>query len=201
MIPILPTHSPLNYNNETMNVRPRGRQRVTPDMARAMNSLRRIVRAGRGATQVIESRFGISSAQFYVLQTLAESPGMSIKDLVSVTLTTNSSVSEVVGRLVDAGLVIRDTSAEDRRRKVLTLTDEGQEIARHSPRTIQRDLIEGFSRLPAHDQRALADSLEEWCRRSGFGDVPATMLFEPDTSPVALPTRKRPAKALSSPRR
>ena len=170
-------------------------------MARAMNSLRRIVRAGRGATQAIESRFGISSAQFYILQTLAESPGMSIKDIVSVTLTTNSSVSEVVGRLVDAGLVIRDIAPEDRRKKVLTLTDEGREIVSHSPRTIQQDLIEGFFRLPMEDQRALADSLEEWCRLSGFGDVPATMLFEPNSSPGIPPTPQRPAKALSSPPR
>lgn len=177
------------------------RHRLAPDLARALNSLRRIVRAGRGATQAVESRFGISSAQLYVLQTLAEMPGMSIKDLVAVTLTTNSSVSEVVGRLVDSGLVIRDTAADDRRRKVLTLTDAGREIVRHSPQTIQQHLIDGFIRLPANDQHALASSLEEWCRLSGFADVPATMLFEPSSSPQDPRPRKRPAKAPSSPPR
>src|SRR6476619_7366271 len=115
------------------NPRTRQNRRLTPDLARAVNSLRRIVRAARGATQNAESRFGISSAQLYVLQTLDESPGMSIKDLVAVTLTTNSSVSEVVGRLVDAGLVIRDVATDDRRRKVLTLTEAGREIVRKSP--------------------------------------------------------------------
>lgn len=178
----------------------RRRRRSSPDLSRALNSLRRIVRAGRGATQAVESRFGVSSAQLYVLQTLAESPGMSIKDLVALTLTTNSSVSEVVGRLVDSGLVIRDVAPEDRRRKVLTLTEAGVEIVRHSPRTIQHDLIDGFLRLSLTDQHALARCLEDWCRLSGFGDLPPTMLFEPPAKAVAAASKlKHPAKAPASP--
>src|SRR5438552_15501106 len=101
---------------------PSRRRRRAADLAAALDSLRRIVRAGRGATQAVESRFGISSAQLYVLQTLAESPGMSIKDLVKMTLTTNSSVSEVVGRLVDSALVTREVAKDDRRTQALTLT-------------------------------------------------------------------------------
>jgi DNA-binding MarR family transcriptional regulator len=157
----------------------RRRRRYSADLTRALNSLRRIVRAGRGSTQAVETRFGISSAQLFVLQTLAESPGLSIKDLVAMTLTTNSSVSEVVGRLVDAGLVIRDTDEADKRKKVLTLTDGGREIVRHSPRTIQRDLIDGFAKLTSAQQHSLAGCLEEWCKMSGFSEVPPTMLFEP----------------------
>lgn len=186
----------------TMPTPNRRRRRQSPDLARALNSLRRIVRAGRGATQAVESRFGISSAQLFVLQTLGENPGMSIKDLVAVTLTTNSSVSEVVGRLVDSALVIRDTASDDRRKKVLTLTEAGREIVRHSPRTIQQDLIDGFLQLPPAGQRSLSTGLEEWCRLSGFADVPATMLFEPPATTVTkAPKRKPRAKEPASPSR
>ena len=178
--------------------RRRRRRRYSADLSRALNSLRRIVRAGRGATQAVEMRFGISSAQLYVLQTLAESPGLSIKDMVAMTLTTNSSVSEVVGRLVDAGLVIRDTAADDKRRKVLTLTDGGREIVRHSPRTIQRELIDGFTRLTPALQHSLASCLEEWCKLSGFSDVPPTMLFEPSAKEGEPAKRKRRATKRAS---
>lgn len=126
------------------------------------------MRAGRSSTQSIETRFVISSAQLYVLQTLADSPGMSVKDLVAVTLTTSSTVSEVVGGLVRSGPVLSATAKDDRRRKALTLTEGGREIVRHSPRPVLRELMDGFARLPAAEQRALADSLKEWCRLSGI---------------------------------
>ena len=174
------------------------RRRRSPDLARALDALRRIVRAARGSSQAVETRYGVSAAQLFVLQTLAQSPGMSIKDLVTLTMTTNSSVSEVVGRLVDSGLVIRETAEDDRRRKVLTLTDGGREIVRHSPRTVQQDLIEGFTHLSAANQRSLAGCLEEWCRLSGFSELPPTMLFEPAKAPEAASKRRGRAKAPAS---
>jgi DNA-binding MarR family transcriptional regulator len=179
----------------------RRRARQSPDLARALDALRRIVRAGRGSAQTVESRYGVSAAQLFVLQILAESPGLSIKDLVGLTLTTNSSVSEVVGRLVGSGLVTRETASEDRRRKVLRLTEDGREIVRRSPRTVQQDLIEGFTRLSAAHQRSLAASLDEWCRVSGFGSFPPTMLFEPARVAAAPAKRRGRAKAHASPTR
>lgn len=179
---------------------PNRRRRQSSQLARALDALRRIVRAARGSTQSVESRYGVSAAQLFVLQTLAQSPGISIKGLVGLTLTTNSSVSEVVGRLVDAGLVTRETAKDDRRRKVLTLTDEGREIVRHSPRTVQQKLIDGFNELSPSGQRSLAGSLEEWCRLSGFAALPATMLFEPSRAEAPRPKRKDRAKAPASPR-
>ncbi len=177
------------------------RRRRSPNLARALDALRRIVRAGRGYTHAVETRYGVSSAQLFVLQTLAQSPGISIKDLVALTLTTNSSVSEVVGRLVDSGLVTRDTAVDDRRRKVLTLTDGGREIVLHSPRTIQQELIDGFKKLTPSSQRSLAGCLEEWCAASGFAGVPATMLFEPSKAEAAQPKGRRRAKEPASPLR
>lgn len=179
---------------------PSRRRRRAADLAATLNSLRRIVRAGRGASQAVESRFGVSSAQLYVLQTLAESPGMSIKDLVKMTLTTNSSVSEVVGRLVDSGLVTREVAEDDRRKKVLTLTEGGREIVRHSPSTILRKLIDGFHCLSDRDQHSLAGSLEEWCRLSGLANVSPAMLFEPsakEESASPAPAKRRATKRAS----
>jgi DNA-binding MarR family transcriptional regulator len=177
---------------------PHRRRRNSAVLARTLDALRRIVRAGRGSSQAVESRYGVTGAQLFVLQTLAQSPGMAIKDLVGLTLTTNSSVSEVVGRLVDSGLVTRETSDHDRRRKVITLTEGGREIVRHSPRSVQQDLIEGFTKLPPIKQRALGSALNEWCRLSGFATLPASMLFEPASPEAGPPKRKRRGKEPAS---
>src|SRR5436190_20552831 len=78
---------------------------------RSMNAVRSIVRALRINTRAIESQMGISLAQLFVLQQLADRPANSLNELAERTATHQSSVSVVVRRLVDSGYVSRTTSA------------------------------------------------------------------------------------------
>src|SRR3954466_8961902 len=117
------------------------------DAARAMNVIRSIVRAGRINTRAIELKIGISLAQLFVLQQLAIKPAESLNELAERTATHQSSVSVVVRRLVDAGLVTREAAASDRRRVQIALTPAGEHILRDAPPTIQSDLMHGMSRM------------------------------------------------------
>src|SRR5829696_4574892 len=83
---------------------------------RSMNAVRSVVRALRINTRAIESQMGISLAQLFVLQQLADRPANSLNELAERTATHQSSVSVVVRRLVDGGYVSRTTSAHDKRR-------------------------------------------------------------------------------------
>ncbi len=87
-----------------------------------MNAMRAIVRALRVSSRMIESKMGMSGAQLFVLQQLAERPADSFNDLAERTATHQSSVSVVVRRLVDHGYVSRTPSDADRRRVELALT-------------------------------------------------------------------------------
>src|SRR4029077_16371906 len=89
---------------------------------RSMNAIRSIVRALRINTRAIELKMGISLAQLFVLQQLAERPAESLNDLAERTATHQSSVSVVVRRLVDRGLVSRTSSSADKRRIEIDLT-------------------------------------------------------------------------------
>ncbi len=60
-----------------------------------MNAVRSIVRAQRINTRAIELKMGISLAQLFVLQQLAERPSDSLNDLAERTATHQSSVSVV----------------------------------------------------------------------------------------------------------
>src|ERR1043165_2556998 len=96
-----------------------------PSVARALNCVRSIVRALRINTRAIELKMGISLAQLFVLQQLAERPAESLNDLAERTATHQSSVSVVVRRLVDRGLVTRTSSAADKRRIQIAATPAG----------------------------------------------------------------------------
>jgi DNA-binding MarR family transcriptional regulator len=149
------------------------------DAARVMDSLRRVVHAIRVATRASERAFGLTTAQLFVLRQLSAAPGQSMSDLAARTRTTQSSISEVVARLVGRGLVARDLSKDDRRRAVLSLTAPGRSMLETAPETIQERLLRGFDQLDEATRTALADHLEAWLTASGLDDVSPTLFFEP----------------------
>jgi DNA-binding MarR family transcriptional regulator len=157
---------------------PKSKRNAQPDVSRAINALRRMVRGLRTAAEAVERNLRISAAQLFVLSELAQVPDQSIKDLAAVTMTTHSTVSQVVGQLVTKGLVTRTADASDARRVVLRLTRDGENLVKKSPRAIQEDLIEGFGALRPSERHGLATGLEKWLAASGFAGVPSTMLFE-----------------------
>ena len=152
------------------------------DAARAMDALRRVVHAIRIATRASERAFGLSTAQLFVLRQLSARSGQSLSDLAARTRTTQSSISEVVARLVRNGLVSRAPSSIDRRRAVLSLTPAGEAILANAPETIQEQLLRGFESLDQATRRSLADHFESWLTASGLDDVAPALLFEPMTA-------------------
>src|SRR6266567_4361712 len=114
-----------------MSAKPTPATAQTPDKqttARALNAIRAIVRALRINTRAIELEMGISLAQLFVLQQLAERPADSLNDHAERTATHQSSVSVVVRRLVERGLVSRTPSTTDKRRIQIDVTAAGRTL-------------------------------------------------------------------------
>jgi DNA-binding MarR family transcriptional regulator len=159
-----------------------------PHARRVVDALRRIVQALRVSARAAESNLGLSAAQLFVLQKLAEEPTLSVNDLSDRTLTHQSSVSVVVTRLVDKGLVTRVRSPHDARRQLVSLTPAGRAALRRSPQAAQEILIDALRRMTAKDRAALANGLDRLTQFAGLADQPAQLFFDsvPDT-----PTRTR----------
>src|SRR3954468_3435794 len=101
---------------------PKAKRHSQTDVARALNALRRMVRGLRSAAEAVERNARISAAQLFVLSELAQSPALSVKDLAELTMTTHSTVSEVVSQLLAKRLVTRSVDPGDARRSALRLT-------------------------------------------------------------------------------
>ena len=165
------------------------------DVARALNALRRMVRGLRSAAETVERDLRISAAQLFVLSELAQVPDQSVKDLAAVTMTTHSTVSQVVAQLISKRLVIRSADEFDGRRSVLRVSRKGTDLLRKAPRAIQEDLLDGFATLRPAERRQLANGLERWLAASGLSGVPSTMLFE---KPILTDAKARSSKRKSS---
>src|SRR4051812_22128057 len=113
---------------------------------RVLDALRRVVQSLRISARAAESEFGLSGAQLFVLQKLAEEPALSVNDLAQRTLTHQSSVSVVATRLVEKGLVTRRRATGDARRLELSITAKGRTMLRRSPLAAQEMLLEGVAK-------------------------------------------------------
>jgi len=145
-----------------------------------MDALRALVRALRISTRAVEKEIGISGAQLFVLQRLADAPARSVNELAERTSTHQSSVSTVVSRLVERGLVTRAPSAEDGRRMEIAISERGLGLLERAPRTAQTSMQEALRRMDPAQVRTLAEGLQALVREGGFAEAPVTMFFEDD---------------------
>ena len=158
---------------------------ITDESRDVLDAIRRIVQVLRRSAQAAEKRVGLSAAQLFVLHKLAETQSLSVGDLAQRTATSQSSVSEVVQRLVTSGLVARQRSARDARAVELSLSESGRALITKAPEAVQDQLLEGLSHMPARDRRQLAKLLNRLLQEMGMGNVPAKMLFEESPRPAS----------------
>jgi DNA-binding MarR family transcriptional regulator len=148
---------------------------------RSMNAIRSVVRALRLNTRAIELQMGISLAQLFVLQQLAERPAESLNELAERTATHQSSVSVVVRRLVERGYVSRTASPTDKRRIEIDVTPAGRALLGDAPITVQQQLIRGLGTMTPAERAMLADMLENWLRASKVDLASPPMLGEEES--------------------
>jgi DNA-binding MarR family transcriptional regulator len=144
-----------------------------------MDALRRIVRALRAADRDSEAALGLPTAQLFVLREVEKAGMLTVSELARRTATAQSSVSEVLKRLLGRELVTRTQSVVDRRRAEIALSARGRELLARAPETVQERLLGAFRRLPRAQQREAADAMCAWVAEAGLADVTPTMFFEP----------------------
>src|SRR6476469_5613584 len=146
------------------------------DIARSMDAIRAGVRALRINTRSIELEIGISLAQLFVLQQVAQRPATSLNDLAERTATHQSSVSVVVRRLVDRGLVTRRSDATDKRRVQIELTPAGEKLLEGAPETIQTRLMLALEQFSSSERKQLAALLGKWLDAAGINYTSPPMM-------------------------
>lgn len=91
---------------------------------------------------------GLTHAQFDIIATLGNTDGMSYKELGDKTLITKGTMTGVIERLEQKGLVERQRSLDDKRSWFIRLTPQGEQVFREVfPKVIARggDVFAGYS--------------------------------------------------------
>jgi len=92
---------------------------------------------------------GLTHAQFDIIATLGNTPGMSYKELGERTLITKGTLTGVIERLEQKGLVVRQRSCDDKRSFYVRLTPCGEGLFQ-----------EVFPKVIAHGKQLFASLTE-----------------------------------------
>jgi DNA-binding MarR family transcriptional regulator len=107
------------------------------------------------------TKHGVTATQLNTLKLLQNVGDLSLSDLSKRMSATNSAVTGLVDRMVEAKLVAREQSAEDRRVWKIRLTPEGRAMAKKvdvAPWDILKDAV---SALPAAELDQLLKTLSK----------------------------------------
>lgn len=90
-------------------------------------------------------QYGLTHAQFDIIATLGNTPGMSYKELGERTLITKGTLTGVIERLEQKSLVLRERNSDDKRSFHVRLSDTGDALFR-----------EVFPKVVAHGKQLFA---------------------------------------------
>jgi DNA-binding MarR family transcriptional regulator len=85
-------------------------------------------RISDAVARAYRERFGLGVTEWRVMAVLGRYPGLSAGAVAQRTAMDKVAVSRAVARLLERGLLARDTHGDDRRRSVLTLSSTGRRV-------------------------------------------------------------------------
>jgi DNA-binding MarR family transcriptional regulator len=126
-----------------------------------LRSLRRISRAIDIHSRALVRNHQLTSPQLVCLREIRRDGETTPSALARRISLSQATVTGILDRLAARGLISRTRSETDRRRVLLRLTPEGEQLAREAPSPLQQHFVEHLSALPEGAQRNIDDVLQQ----------------------------------------
>jgi len=111
-------------------------------------------------TKELNKKYSVSSAQLNCLLALYENGPLPPSQIAKHILVKSSTVTGVVDRLEQKGLVTRVRNSPDRRIVTIELTETGKKLTENAPPPIQQRVIDGLKKLTSHETEQIVHSLQ-----------------------------------------
>jgi DNA-binding MarR family transcriptional regulator len=147
------------------------------DVDRIIQGLRRIVKELHRYSQDVHASFGLTGPQLWAVKTLARSGPLTVGALAEALAVHQSSLSALLDRLEDRGLLVRERRAPDRRVVHLMLTTQGQALARRAPEPAQGRLLHALRLMPPGRVTELRRSVDALVAAMEARDIEARFFF------------------------
>lgn len=125
-----------------------------------VTALRRIIRATDMRSKQLARESGLTPPQFMILSTIDRLGAVAISRIAKEVNLTQATITSVLDRLEQKGLVRRLRSEQDKRIVHATLTEEGERMVKAAPTLLQNEFSTKFSVLDEWEQNFIISALQ-----------------------------------------
>jgi len=123
--------------------------------------IRRLMQAGELFTKELNKTYQVSAPQLHCLLALHENGPLPPSQIARHIMVKSSTVTGIIDRLEQKGLVARLRNSPDRRVITIQLTEAGKELAQNAPPPIQHKIVDGIRKLPEGEIKQIILSLSK----------------------------------------
>ena len=134
--------------------------------------IRRLMQAGELYTKELNKKYQVSAPQLNCLLALYENGPLPPSQIARYIMVKSSTVTGIIDRLEQKGLVTRVRNSPDRRVITIELTETGKRLADHAPPPIQQKIIDGLKRLPEGEIEEIVRALTKLTYMLEVQDLP-----------------------------
>jgi DNA-binding MarR family transcriptional regulator len=124
-----------------------------------ITALRRVIRAVDLHSRTLVQSHGLTGPQALILKALQKHP-VTVSELAAQASLSLGTVTDILNRLEQRGLVKRDRDKADRRRVLAGATQAGRAVLKSSPPLLQERFVQSFAGLQDWEQTMLLTSLQ-----------------------------------------
>jgi DNA-binding MarR family transcriptional regulator len=155
--------------------------------------LRRLIRAVDLHSKKLVRETGLTTPQVVVLQAIRDSGEVTTGRISSAVSLSQATVTTIVDRLEDRGLIERYRSTIDRRVVHLRLTAAGRSALRKAPPLLHERFRRSYASLNPARQRAILNALRDVAEMMGANSLDAAPLLHVSAPASAGPRRRKNA--------
>jgi len=141
-------------------------------------ALRRLIRAADLDAKDLARQTGLTTSQLLVLELLEASGEMTVGAIAREVGLAQGTVTSLIDRLVERGLLNRRRANRDRRQVKVAVSDPGRALLAAAPTPLQRRFLDSFSRLQDWEQTSILSSLQRLAHLMGAESLEAAPVLD-----------------------
>lgn len=141
-------------------------------------ALRRLIRATDLHSKQLVRTAGLTASQVLLLQAIDDKESATSSELARMISLSQATVTTILDRLEERGLVSRQRSTRDKRKVYIFLTDQGKKVLAAAPAPLQEHFIRQFRQLQEWEQTAILSSLQRVAQMMDASDIDASPVLD-----------------------
>lgn len=155
-------------------------------------AIRQVIRAVYLHSRKLHKSYSLTGPQALILKEIQARERLTPGKLAKHLSLSQATVTDIVKRLEQRGLVTRVRDSEDRRKIMLEITRGGKALIKAAPPLLQEQFIKRFSKLQDWEQMLLLSSLQRVASLMDAEDLDAAPMLTSGPPQVALEEVQEP---------